>query len=74
MLANYFEKNTPGAAFGGALRALQRPEEGVFFQNSLKTYPYFQNSLKICQSMFFKAANSRFSKFQGLSRDARSHW
>jgi hypothetical protein len=25
-------KSTPGAAFGGALRGLPRPEEGVFFQ------------------------------------------
>ena len=53
MFSNYVEKNTPGAAFGGALRAPPRPEEGVCFQNSLKTYPYVQNILKICQSMFF---------------------
>ena len=64
MFSNYFEKipPPPGAA-----------APGVFFQTSLKTYPYFQNILKICKSMFFKVAQFRFSKFQGLARDARSH-
>ena len=57
-----------GAAFGGALRAPPRPEEGVFFQNSLKTYPYFQNILKICQSMFFQSGPIQVFQVPGFGQ------
>ena len=60
--------NTPSAAFGGALRAPPRPEEGVFFQNSLKAYPYFQNILKICQSMFSKWPQFQVFQVSGFSQ------
>ena len=71
MFSNYFEKyprrrlwrRPPGAAAHGG---------GGIFSKSFENIPYFQNILNICQSMFFKVANSRFSKFQVLARDARS--
>ena len=68
MFSNYFEKNTPGGAFGGALRAPPRPEEGVFFQNSLKAYPYFQNILKLCQSMFFQSGPIQVFQVPGFGQ------
>ena len=48
-------KEYPGTAFGGALRALLRPEEGVSFLNILQSHP-------IVFQMFDKRANPYFSK------------
>ena len=64
----YFENNTPGAASGGAPRALPRPGMGVYFPNVLKTDP--QTSWKWAGSSFQNVYNPGFSKFRGLSPDA----
>ena len=53
LFSKYLEKNPPGAASGGALRAPPRPEEGVFFQNIWKTDPFFQNIWKKSPSIIF---------------------
>ena len=52
-VSQIFGKNTPGAASGGDRRAPPRPEEGVFFQNIWKTYPFFQTIWKEGPSIFF---------------------
>ena len=58
----------PPAAPPGRCRALGR---GYFFQNILKTYPNFQNILKIYQILFSKRAQIRIFKISGFPKGRR---